>query len=85
MSSEELIQLGRETFELFGVLIDDDTVLNIKKYRNCVYFNTLDKHILWHYTGKFYIGGWSTSGKSPEGEKSGEGMEFYPDSNQLLI
>jgi hypothetical protein len=62
MSSEELIQLARETFEIFHISVEEDIILNVKKYRNCVYFNAVDHHILWHYVGKFYIGGWDMSG-----------------------
>lgn len=54
--------------------IYEDMVLNIKKYRNCVYFNAEDRHILWHYTGKFYIGGWNMNCKASEGEKYGDGI-----------
>lgn len=47
----------------------------MKKYRNCVIFKTPDlkKTIVWHFTGKFYIGGWEQS-FSGEGKKNGEGF-----------
>ena len=33
----------------------------MRKYKNCVIFtivNNSEKTIVWHYSGKFYIGGW---------------------------
>jgi hypothetical protein len=39
-SEEDLIEMGREIFNSFKVdkLNDDQTVLRVKKYKNCVYF-----------------------------------------------
>ena len=32
----------------------------MKKYKNCVIFNVVDEErtLVWHYSGKFYFGGW---------------------------
>jgi hypothetical protein len=49
-----------------------------------VYFCHQKKHILWHYSGKFYIGGWDGNGKE-EGCKNGKGIELIPGSNWNLI
>ncbi len=34
--------------------------------------------ILWHFSGKFYIGGWKVNDPG-EGQKSGEGIEYIPE------
>ena len=34
--------------------------------------------ILWHFSGKFYMGGWK-AGQPGEGEKHGEGLEIIPE------
>lgn len=72
--------LAREVYSLFNLPLrqKDEPSLTIKKYRNCVYFSFQNKHILWHYSGKFYIGGWE-KGKD-EGGKSGRGFEMVPDN-----
>jgi len=35
----------------------------MKKYKNCVVFNlgNSSQTILWHYSGKFYMGGWKNN------------------------
>jgi hypothetical protein len=35
--------------------------------------NTPSDCVLWHFSGKFYMGGWK-SGEGAEGEKHGEGI-----------
>lgn len=52
----------------------------MKKYKNCIIFKTPDikRTVVWHYTGKFYIGNWDQNEQS-EGKKTGEGFEFVPD------
>lgn len=51
----------------------------MKKYKNCVIFKTADpkKTVVWHYQGKFYIGGWEQN-YNGEGKKTGEGYEYVP-------
>ena len=51
----------------------------MKKYKNCVVFSlgSNSQTILWHYSGKFYIGGWRNN-EPGEGEKTGEGLEYIP-------
>ena len=80
MSQEEVLELAKETFLIFGIDIDQDrSQLCMKKYKNCVVFSvaTIPDTILWHYSGKFYIGGWKNS-ETGEGEKTGEGLEYMP-------
>ncbi len=56
---QQLMNLAKDTFKLFDVIVnDDDTDFNMKKYKNCVIFTKATQTILWHYNGKFYIGGW---------------------------
>lgn len=50
----------------FNVVSDWSEPINIKKYKNCVFFNHIKTNVLWHYDGKFYIGGWS---EDKEGSK----------------
>lgn len=52
----------------------------MKKYKNCVIFSlsgSSSECILWHYSGKFYFGGWKNNDAS-EGEKTGSGLEYVP-------
>ena len=48
---------------MFNVSSNWSEPINIKKYKNCVFFNHLKTNVLWHYDGKFYIGGWSEAGE----------------------
>lgn len=44
--------MGKELFNLFGVarINDDQTVLKVKKYKNCTYFGIdSENNILLHY------------------------------------
>jgi hypothetical protein len=42
-----------------GKINDDQTVLKVKKYKNCTYFGIdTDNNILLHYEGRVYFGGW---------------------------
>lgn len=73
---EELVEMGKELFNLFqvGKINDDQTVLKVKKYKNCTYFGIdTDNNILLHYEGRIYFGGWREF-MNGEGEKSGEGL-----------
>lgn len=47
----------------------------MKKYKNCIIFKTPDpkKTVVWHYNGKFYVGGWDQN-EVGEGKKNGEGF-----------
>lgn len=49
---------------------------------NNVNSSTSNKAIVWHFSGKFYIGGWFDShnrnSDSTEDQKNGEGFEFVP-------
>jgi hypothetical protein len=80
MAQEALLQLAKQTYKLFGVEIDREGLqLCVKKYKNCVSFSIgsiQSECILWHYSGKFYMGGWK--GDGGEGEKNGEGLEVVP-------
>lgn len=53
--------MGKELFNVFGVskINDDQTVLKVKKYKNCTYFGIdTTSNILLHYEGRIYFGGW---------------------------
>jgi hypothetical protein len=53
--------MGKELFNLMGVasINDDQTVLKVKKYKNCTYFGIdADNNILLHYEGRAYFGSW---------------------------
>jgi hypothetical protein len=70
--------MGKALFNLFGVerINDDQTVLKVKKYKNCTYFGIDGDHnILLHYEGRVYFGGWREF-MNGEGEKAGEGVEY---------
>lgn len=56
------MNLAKELMISFNVESDWSQPINIKKYRNCVFFNHLNTNVLWHYDNKFYIGGWSDEG-----------------------
>lgn len=73
------MELAKTNFLKFGCQVNDQTVINVKKYKNCVHFSIGNhENILWHYeTGKFYFGAWKMIG-SGEGEKSGDGLEYLP-------
>ena len=38
-TSEELIEIGKITFQKFGSEITESTSITVKKYKNCVYFS----------------------------------------------
>ena len=64
MSQDDLLEIAKRTFSIFGIDIDaDHNQLCMKKYKNCVVFSlgSNPRTILWHYSGKFYIGGWKNS------------------------
>ena len=63
LNSEELMNLAKELMSCFNVNSDWSEPINIKKYKNCVFFNHINTNILWHYDNKFYIGGWSEEGE----------------------
>ena len=75
------MKLAQETFKVFGIEVSyDDANFNMKKYKNCVIFTKGTETILWHYNGKFYIGGWK--GKDDgSGEKTGYGVEIAPEKH----
>jgi hypothetical protein len=68
------VVLAKEVYALFSINIRerDEPNLTIRKYRNCVYFCFQNRHVLWHYSGKFYMGGWEKGRE--EGGKSGRGI-----------
>jgi hypothetical protein len=81
LTQEELLSLARSTYMGFGIDVEGEgRQLCVKKYKNCVIF-TLDGQthhcVLWHFSGKFYMGGWR-AGEAGEGEKEGEGLELVP-------
>ena len=78
LNSEQLLKLAKELMATFNVASDWSEPVNIKKFKNCVFFNHLNTNILWYYDGKFYIGGWSGEG---EGCKEGYGVESIPESS----
>ena len=52
--------------------------MTVKKYKNCVFFNTEKNHnILWYFDGRFYFGEWNVN-LMGEGQKSGWGFEYLP-------
>lgn len=63
-SQNELLDCAKTAFGYFGIDVDiDRNQLSMKKYKNCVVFS-LGKYpqtILWHYSGKFYYGGWKNN------------------------
>ena len=64
MSQEELLDLAQHTYKIFGIDIEEnENQLCMKKYKNCVVFTLANSAhtILWHYSGKFYIGGWKNN------------------------
>jgi hypothetical protein len=69
--------LAKATYKAFGKDVDkEEYQLCVKKYKNCVVFtinNAPSECVLWHFSGKFYMGGWK-SGEGAEGEKHGEGV-----------
>lgn len=82
MQQDELLTLAKRTYQAFGINIDlEDKQLCVKKYKNCVVFSitsNTSECILWHFSGKFYMGGWK-AGQPGEGEKHGEGLEVIPE------
>lgn len=52
----------------------------MKKFKNCIILkqNETDKAIVWHFSGKFYNGGWNQT-TSKEDSKNGDGYEFVPE------
>jgi hypothetical protein len=53
------MELAKQTFRIFDIEVkNDDQDFNMKKYKNCVIFTKGSDTILWHYNGKFYLGGW---------------------------
>lgn len=63
-TQEELLAQAKNVFELFGVfdLDNSDVSLNVKKFKNCVFFGISSQYnILWHYDGKVYFGEWKYS------------------------
>lgn len=69
MSQEELLVLAKQLYKIFGINIDqEDRQLCVKKYKNCVVFTVSNSSdcVLWHFSGKFYMGGWKT-GEPGEG------------------
>ena len=70
MTQEDLLDLARRTYEAVGVRVEEeDRQLCVKKYKNCVMFtvsNNQSECVLWHFSGKFYMGGWK-SGEPGEG------------------
>lgn len=59
MNQDELIDLAQKSFLVFGIEVStDDLDFTMKKYKNCVILNKGNDTILWHFTGKFYMGGW---------------------------
>ena len=58
-SQEDLIVLGKTVFLAFDISISEDTLMTVKKYKNCVFFNAEKNHnILWYFDGRFYFGEW---------------------------
>ena len=60
INQAELLKLAKNVCEIFSIEADKDEHLYMKKYKNCIIFKTPDpkKTIVWHYSGKFYVGGW---------------------------
>ena len=72
------MEIGKIAFKKLKCPFNETTILNVKKFKNCVRFAIGTEHnILWHYEGKFYYGGWKNFSNG-EGEKNGEGVEIVP-------
>lgn len=65
-------------FSKFGCVVNDQTVINVRKYKNCVLFSiSIEENLLFQFEcGKLYFGGWKTG--AGEGEKYGQGLEIVP-------
>lgn len=65
MSQDDFLELAKKTYLLFGIAVDENqNQLCMKKYKNCVVFtfgNNQQNTVLWHYSGKFYFGGWKNT------------------------
>ena len=70
MSQDQLVEIAKKTYAIFGIHVDESDHHNqlcMKKYKNCIVFSLTADHahsILWHYSGKFYIGGWKNNDAS---------------------
>jgi hypothetical protein len=70
--------LGRLTFLLFGIDVQESNNMRVRKYKNCIHYGLVDKRsILWYFDGKFYFGGWKKNDFG-DGEKYGRGFELIP-------
>ena len=71
----DLLKLAKEICSIFDIEVVKDDSLYMKKYKNCIIFKTpeIRKTIVWHYSGKFYIGGWEQT-EGGEGKKNGDGF-----------
>jgi hypothetical protein len=59
MNQDELMLLAQETFKVFDIEVKNfDNDFTMKKYKNCIILTKGIDTILWHYNGKFYMGGW---------------------------
>jgi len=51
--------------------------MSIKKYNNCILIVANYVAVIWHYTGKVYLGGWKYD-MLDDGHKNGLGLEWSP-------
>ena len=72
VSQTELLGLAKHICNTFRIKVESDDHIYMKKYKNCIIFKTPDvkKTVVWHYSGKFYIGGWDQN-ENGEGKKNG--------------
>lgn len=65
MTQDDLLNLAKKTYLIFGIDIDQNqNQLCMKKYKNCIvltYGYDQQNTIVWHYSGKFYFGGWKNT------------------------
>ena len=75
-TTEELKIIAQEALVKFGLAKDED--VQVKKYRNCVFFQLEYYQMVWYFEGTFYLG--ELSKMDGVSEKNGYGIEIIPDS-----
>lgn len=61
---------------MFEIKLQGNDQLQFKRFKNCIILIAPGngKAIVWHFSGKFYIGGWDQKNSSGEDHKTGEGF-----------
>jgi len=67
---------AKKICEIFEIKVNNREQLQFKKFKNCVILKTneINKAIVWHFSGKFYVGGWDQNSGSGEDHKHGDGF-----------